>query len=180
MAKDFIAEQASWLDGMFTHAQNQELFDTKDQAVIQRELANRWVQENRLELLNELSGRFGEAQIFAVIDKIIAANCRRDWGQIGKEGDNSLERFIKLLWEPLQASGFEYSIKKEGNKTRFQVTQCPLYDLAQEIGAEKWSYHLFCLTDEPAAEGFNSRVKFSRTRTLMEGFAECDHCYTEL
>jgi predicted ArsR family transcriptional regulator len=180
MTTDVVAENASWLDDVFAHPENRELFDDEDRLAIQGELSNRWVQEDRLELLNELEDRFGEAAVLAVIDKIIDFNCRRDWGQVGREKGNSLENFIRLLWEPLQESGFEYSFEKEGNSTKFRVTKCPMYKLAQEIGAEKWFYHLLCLTDGPAAEGFNNRIRFSRTRTLMQGYADCDHCYTEL
>jgi hypothetical protein len=179
MTTDVVAEHISWLDGIFTHPENQNLFDEQDQLAIQSELSNRWVNENRLELLNDLRDRFGGAVVFAVIDKIIDANTRRDWEQIGKEGDNSLASFIKKLWVPLKEQGFEYSFEKEGNSTKFRVTKCPMYDLAREVGAEKWFYHLLCLTDEPMVEGFNSGIKFSRTRTLMQGDAGCDHCYTE-
>jgi len=180
MTTDVVAEQIGWMDGIFTHAENRNLFDDEEQLAIQSELSNRWVKENRLELLNDLRERFGEAAVFTVIDKIIDSNCRRDWEQIGKEKDNSLENFIKILWEPLQESGFEYSFEKEGNSIKFRVTKCPMYDLAREIGAEKWFYHLLCLTDGPTVEGFNSRIEFNRTRTLMQGYADCNHCYTEL
>lgn len=95
MTTDVVAEQISWMDGIFTHAENRNLFDEQDQLAIQSELSNRWVNENRLELLNELKDRFGEAAVLTVIDKIIDANIRRDWEQIGKEDDNSLESFIK-------------------------------------------------------------------------------------
>lgn len=180
MTIDLVAEKISWMDEIFTHPENQNLFDDEEQLAIQSELSHRWLKENRLELLNDLSDRFGETAVCTVIDKIIDANIRRDWKQIGQEGDNSLESFIKKLWEPLQEEGFEYSFEKEGNSTKFRVTKCPMYDLARELGAEKWFYHLLCLTDGPSVEGFNSRIEFSRTRTLMQGYTDCDHCYTEL
>jgi hypothetical protein len=181
MSKDYIAEQISWLDGIITDAENSSLFSDETQSAIQKELADRWIEENRLELLNDLSDRFGEAEVLVVIDKIIYANCRKGWEQIGKEkGNNSLDNFLKMLWGPLQEIGFEYSFEKEGNKTKFRVTKCPVYDLAQALGAERWLYHLVCLTDEPSVVGFNSQVEFSRTKTLMQGYPECDHCYTDL
>jgi hypothetical protein len=55
-----------------------------------------------------------------------------------------------------------------------------MYDLAKKLNAEKWLYHLTCLTDEPAITGFNGRIKFDRSRTLMQGYPDCDHCYTDL
>jgi len=180
MAKDLIAEQISWLDGMITDKENSTLFTDESQSAIQRELTDRWIEENRLELLNHLAERFGEEEVLAVIDRIIDANCRRDWEQVGKQKGNSLELFIQLLWGPLQDAGFEYSCAKEGNEIKFRVIKCPMHDLARELGAEKWLYHLVCLTDEPSVVGFNSKVAFRRTQTLMQGYAECDHCYTDL
>ncbi len=179
MPKDYIAEQLSWLDGMLTHPENQSLFKNENLAIIQKELTHRWTRENRLALLEDLAHKFGEENVITVLDQIISVNCKRDWGHIGREGDNSLHRFLQLLWEPLRKSGFEYSLVTQGNQTTFCVTKCAMYDLARKIGAEKWLYHLACLTDEPAVTGFNNRIVFSRTRTLMQGYADCDHCYTD-
>jgi hypothetical protein len=51
MSKDYIAEQISWLDGIITDAENSSLFSDETQSAIQKELADRWIEENRLELL---------------------------------------------------------------------------------------------------------------------------------
>jgi hypothetical protein len=177
MPEDTIAKEIGWLDRIITHPENDHLFEDETQRQIQRELSTRWEKENRLELLNDLSGTYTEAPVLAVIDRIIASNCRRDWEQVGKENENSLANFIKILWEPLAKSGFEYSYEQTGNITKFCVTQCPMYDLAHKIGAEKWLYHLVCLTDESSTVGFNPKIQFNRTRTLMQGDPDCDHTY---
>jgi len=180
MSKDYIAEQISWLDGIIIHPENSNLFHAENQSVIQRELSSRWINENRLALLNDLAEKFGEEEMLTVIDTIIYMNCKSGWQQVGKEKGNSLNSFIKILWEPLKDLGFEYSIEKKGNQTIFCVTKCPMYNLAKKLGAEKWMYHLLCLTDELTIIGFNSMIKFDRTRTLMQGHPDCDHCYTDL
>lgn len=38
MTTDVVAEQISWMDGIFTHAENRNLFDEQDQLAIQSEL----------------------------------------------------------------------------------------------------------------------------------------------
>jgi len=179
MAKDTIAEEISWLDGIITHPENRNLFMDENQLEILGELSTRWVKENRLDLLNDLSAKYEEESIFAVIDRIINSNCKRDWEQAGKESHNSLDAFIARLWEPLKESGFEFTYRQEGNSTSFCVTQCPMAELARKIGGEKWLYHLVCLTDEPSITGFNKDIHFSRTRTLMQGYPDCDHTYTD-
>ncbi len=179
MSKDYIAEYIGWLDGMITHPENPQLFRDEALLAIQKELADRWVNENRLELLNDLANRYGEERVLAVIDTIIDGNSRKNWAQQGKTVDNSLDNFINLLWGPLKASGFEYTYETTGNKTQFLVTKCPMVTLARLAGAEKWLYHLVCLTDEPSVVGFNDQIEFTRTRTLMQGHPDCDHCYTD-
>jgi len=123
-SKDYIAEHIGWLDGILTHPENPGLFQDENLSVIQRDLANRWPHENRLELLNDLADKYGEEAVFAVIDKIIDANCRRDWELVGKERGNSFANFLKILWEPVRDSGFEFTYETEGKQTKFCVTKC--------------------------------------------------------
>ena len=180
MSQDLIAEKLSWLDRMITHPDNASLFTDESQLEIQRELSTRWVNENRLELLNDLAGKYGQERVLAVLDQIISANSIRDWADEATRNDNSLANFIRLLWVPLEKVGFEYSFKQEGNVTKFCVTRCPLAELAKQTGSETWMYHLLCLTDEPSVTGFNSGIRFNRTRTLIQGYPDCDHTYTDL
>ena len=179
MVKDHIAEQMGWLDEIITHPDNQQLFHDARLSSIQQELASHWCEENRLNLLLGLAEKFGEENVLAALDKIVDVNCQRNWGSIG-ESDNSLERFLKMLWEPLKESGFEFTFRSEGNKTTFCVTKCAMYDLAKTLGAEKWFYHLACLVDPAMMNGFKEKIVFSRSKTLMQGDSYCDHCYTDL
>jgi hypothetical protein len=180
MSQDLVAEKMYWLDQMITHPENAALFTDASQLDIQSELSARWVNENRLALLNDLAGKYGQERVLAVLDKIIAANSKRDWAQEAEGNDNSLANFIRLLWEQLAKVGFEYTYEQQGNVTRFCVTRCPMYEIARQLGAESWMYHLLCLTDEPTVTGFNSAIRFSRTRTMMQGYPDCDHTYTDL
>jgi hypothetical protein len=180
MTKDYVAQELGWLDGIFTHPDNSGLFKDGEKSEIQRELSRRWRKANRVELLEELSRRHGEEKVFEVIDAIIFFNCKRDWERNGKEKDNSLDTFLKLLWEPLRDIGFEFSSRKKDNVVQYSVTRCPLAIEARKRKVEKWLYRLVCLTDEPSVTGFNPKIKFSRTQTLMQGNPLCDHCYTDM
>jgi predicted ArsR family transcriptional regulator len=180
LTKDPIAEKLKWLDGVFTSPDNPVLFHDERQRAIEKEFSSRWIKENRLGLLNGLAERFGEEAVLAVIDKIISHYYYKGWEEIGKKAGNTLESLLKLIWEPMIGAGFEYTYKKRGRETRFRVTRCPLYDMAKELGAEKWLYHLACLTDEPTVTGFNKNIRFSRSQTLMKGHPVCNHTYTDL
>jgi predicted ArsR family transcriptional regulator len=179
MSKDHIAEQVYWMDGIFTDAENPSLFHDETQLALQKELADRWVKENRLELLVDLAERYGEEKVLAVLDQIIYEVSKKNWEQLSQGRDNSLDNFIQKLWVPLKDSGFEFSFETRGNETKFRVTQCPMYNLAKQMDARKWFYHLVCLTDEPTVVGFNRQIEFRRTRTLMQGDPDCDHCYID-
>lgn len=177
---DPVAEQFPWLDGIFANAGNVALFETESERVLAAVLCRRWPSENRLNLLRDLAAKFGEPAVCSTIDRIVSTNCRRDWEQIGREdGDNSFERFYAKLWAPLPAMGFEFTRERTGDEVRFNVTRCPVAELARRLSAENWFYHLLCLTDEPAVTGFNRNIRFTRTRTLMQGDSCCDHCYTD-
>jgi predicted ArsR family transcriptional regulator len=180
MSQDLVAQKMSWLDRMITHPDNGTLFTDDAQLEIHKELSTRWVNENRLDLLNDLAATYGQERVLTVIDQIITAASTRDWEEAARENENTLANFIKLLWEPLLQAGFAYTYQQEGNVTRFCVTQCPIYELARQTGGEKWLYHLACLTDESSVTGFNPEIQFSRTRTLMQGCPDCDHTYTDL
>jgi hypothetical protein len=179
MQSDYIAEELGWLDELFTRTSNKKLVRSKKRVAVMEGLITRWRHENRLSLLNDLAARYGEEEVFAVIDQIIEKNLKLDWRITGEEKGNAFERFLELLWVPLLDEGFEYTYEKQGNQTMFCVTRCPVAEAAKRMNAEKWLYHLTCLTDGPSVTGFNDKIVFSRTKTLMQGHACCDHCYTD-
>jgi predicted ArsR family transcriptional regulator len=179
MTRDYLAEQVGWLDDIFTSAENSTLFSDKKHLLIQSGLFSRWKNENRLLLIEELSKKYGEGPVLFVIDKIIYTNSITNWEKEGKEGTNSLNNFINILWKPLKDIGFVFTYETKENVTQINVTKCPMFDLANQLDANKWFYHLICLTDEPSIIGFNKRIEFKRTKTLMQGNSYCDHCYID-
>jgi hypothetical protein len=178
MSKDYIAKELNWLDDIMTHKDNSSLFTDENKSMIQNEISVRWTKENRLDLLNDLARKFGEDDVFFVIDKIIWSNSIRNWEEVGKKTNNTFDNFLKILWEPLKKIGFQYTYEKKGDSTIFNVTKCPIADAVKKLNAEKWFFHLVCLIDEPTILGFNNCIKFSRSKTLMQGDEICDHCYT--
>jgi hypothetical protein len=175
---DYVATELSWLDGIMTNPRNADLFADEPARALQRELARRWPNENRLALLDDLALEFGQDAVMGGIDLIVYENVRRGWQEIGLEGGNSLDELIRRVWGPLPEMGFRFTCTNDGRQARFRVEHCPIHETALALKAEKWLYHLVCLTDEPTTVGFNEAIEFSRTATLMEGRDHCDHCYT--
>ena len=59
----------------------------------------------------------------------------------------------------------------------FNVTRCRFAEAYEEMGVKDLGMALSCCRDFSFIEGFNSRIKLARTRTIMEGAAICDFRY---
>ena len=60
----------------------------------------------------------------------------------------------------------------------FNVTGCLYAERYEALGYREFGYCLSCCRDNPFVEGFNPKIKFKRTQTIMEGAAYCDFRYT--
>ena len=47
----------------------------------------------------------------------------------------------------------------------------------ERLKATDWLYHHTCSADEAMVSGFNPKIGFRRTKTLMQGDDYCDHYY---
>jgi predicted ArsR family transcriptional regulator len=128
-------------------------------------------------LLDGMENRLGSAAVDA-LDEMIAEDTLEEWAGIAqKAGSNQIEDLIEQLWEPLRALGFEFTFEQQEDGVQLWCTRCPLSDRAHAAEATKWGYHLYCATDPYIVAGFNPKIGFRRTKTLMEGDDCCDHFY---
>ncbi|WP_024336232.1 L-2-amino-thiazoline-4-carboxylic acid hydrolase [Desulfotignum balticum] len=51
---------------------------------------------------------------------------------------------------------------------------CRYAEKYRELGVAEFGHCLSCCRDEPFAEGFNSKIRFERSQTIMEGTPFCD------
>lgn len=138
---------------------------------------DRWHNLEKVALLAALRNRFGNG-VVTVLGEVIAERAQRYGSMIARrEGVSSIEDLLRLLWEPERANGLEYTVERGPDGVQILCTRCPVYDLAREIDAQEWMYHLVCAADPHIASGFNPKIGFRRTTTLMEGHDRCDHFY---
>jgi predicted ArsR family transcriptional regulator len=129
------------------------------------------------ELIRGLHEKFGD-EVYKAVAKLNGDKAFNEWKEIAqKNGNNSIDELIKLLWEPLKNEGFQYEIEKTETGVQFKCTYCPIVDLAKHCGIIKEALHMFCQNDFYIAEGFNPKIGLKRTKTLMEGHDCCDHFY---
>lgn len=107
----------------------------------------------------------------------------RDAGrQIAAERDSNtlsdLADVVKKLWshggENLKVEFIELS----ETVLDFRVTGCRYTEQYTNLGLGKFGYCLSCSRDAAFAEGFNPKIKMSRTQTIMEGAPYCDFRFT--
>jgi hypothetical protein len=131
----------------------------------------------RVDDLNALRKRFGP-EVETIVKENRAKKIEADWRKIAEEhGRNDIQGIKDTLWKWVLDEGIEYEFEDTLEGTQFRVTRCPLAKMAQEIGAANWGYICFCADDPPMVAGFNPKMGFRRTKTLMEGDDYCDHFY---
>src|SRR5512142_2245676 len=84
------------------------------QAIIDR-LRREWGTRDTAGLLRELTAQHGELA-GRTVEEFLEVNVARDWAETGKREAHpgtEIDDFIRLLWEPLTAVGFEYAIEKD-------------------------------------------------------------------
>lgn len=144
----------------------------------ERDKVKRDYTRRTIAILNGLRERLGP-QVTEAVSEMAAEAARAKWAEIARqEGSNTIEDIIRLLWEPLRAKGFEFTVECREDGVQMRCVRCPNYDLAREIeGGPEWLYYLTCATDPHVVAGFNPKIGFRRTKTLMAGDDCCDHFY---
>ena len=90
-------------------------------------------------------------------------------------GGNSLDDFAKgmALWSKGDALKTDV-LEQTSEKLSMNVTQCRYVDMYRELGLEDLGYLMSCGRDFALIEGFNPKITFTRTQTIMEGADHCD------
>jgi len=141
-----------------------------------KQMNNEFMQRT-IDILDRMKKRFG-SEVYDVVEEMVADRTRAKWSGIAQgEESNTVDDLIRLLWEPLKIRGFEFTIERQDDGIQVYCTKCALCDYANEINGTEWMFHIKCGSDPYIVEGFNPKIKFRRTKTLMEGHDCCDHYY---
>ncbi len=93
-------------------------------------------------------------------------------------GGNSIEHFAKGMtyWTLEDALKLDI-LEQTPKKFNFNVTRCRYADMYKELGIPDLGALLSCNRDKALIEGFNPKIQFTRTKTIMEGADCCDFGY---
>jgi hypothetical protein len=117
--------------------------------------------------------------------RIIGESVRRAAVEQGAEiaaaqgGKTSLETFIAAQ-EPWTRGGALTVEIDEASRSRFafKVTRCEYARMYREMGLGEIGHLLSCQRDGTFCEGYDPKLKLSRTQTIMQGASHCDFEYT--
>jgi len=130
-------------------------------------------------LIRAFAAEIGEEKARQVAGRVISELAKKSGEALAQvAGGRGLENFAKGLELWSQDGALEFEILEQGpKKLSMNVTRCRYADMYQRIGMSELGFLLSCNRDYAMIEGFNPKIRFSRTQTLMEGAKHCDFRY---
>jgi hypothetical protein len=94
-------------------------------------------------------------------------------------GPTSLQSFVDLssLWEAEDALKIEVR-EKTDTQYAFDVVRCRYAEMYKAMGLGEIGHLLSCQRDGTFCEGYDPKLKFARTQTIMQGASHCDFRYS--
>jgi len=127
-------------------------------------------------LIKALSAEFGVEKVREILRQTIAGIAWQLGAQLAASlDDNSLEQFIEVLdgWKGDDSLQIDV-LERSETRYCFHVQRCRYAEMYRSLGVPELGYILSCSRDFNLAEGFNPRLRLTRTQTIMEGALHCD------
>jgi fumarate reductase iron-sulfur subunit len=127
-------------------------------------------------LIKAFTEEFGKERALEVAKRVIQSIARESGAHLARMmGGNSLEHFAKIANIMSQDNALEQKIIEQ-SPTRLYIdtTRCRYAEMYRELGIPDLGHLLSCTRDFAMLEGFNPKIKLTRTQTLMEGAPFCD------
>lgn len=93
-------------------------------------------------------------------------------------GEKTLQSFVDLmpLWTKDDALEIEV-VHRDANTFDFNVTRCRYSEMYKAMGLGEVGHLLSCQRDGAFCEGYDAKLKLTRTQTIMQGGSHCDFRY---
>lgn len=119
---------------------------------------------------------FGRERALAVVQKVIAdLALQAGENLVDKVGGDSIQHLITKVFPMFGQNALEYEVlENTSTSAAANITRCKYAEMYQKHGLEEFGYHISCARDFSLFEGFNPEIKFTRTKTIMEGAEFCD------
>src|SRR6476469_3738893 len=93
-------------------------------------------------------------------------------------GKTSIQTFVdrQSLWKI--GGAMEMDVKEQTETSYvFNVTRCKYAEMYRDMGLGEIGHLLSCQRDATFCEGYDSRLRLTRTQTIMQGASHCDFTY---
>lgn len=88
-----------------------------------------------------------------------------------------LATIMEILWNQMGDTA-EFTVEEESpDLLRLRVTRCLFADEMRKLNAADSGFAFYCAYDYGFCQGLNPAIKFTRTKTLMQGDDCCNHTY---
>jgi hypothetical protein len=94
------------------------------------------------------------------------------------EGKTSLQSFIDRQGQWRLGDALTTEVKEQTDTTYvYHVTRCKYAEMYREMGMGDIGHLLSCNRDGTFCEGYDPKLKLTRTQTIMQGASHCDFSY---
>ncbi|MGF1598466.1 MAG: L-2-amino-thiazoline-4-carboxylic acid hydrolase [Acidimicrobiales bacterium] len=130
-------------------------------------------------LLERLGERFGHDEVREVAQDVIVEVARTQGAELaGLLGGNGLDHFADSMDNWTKGGALEVEVVERGAEVfAFNVTRCRYAEMYRDLGLADLGASLSCNRDGTMVQGFNPRIEFTRTQTIMSGASHCDFVY---
>ena len=131
---------------------------------------------HRSSLLRLLVQRFGP-DVLEIVTRHTIDQARRRLEDADLD-HRDLNAVMELLWDQM-VEGTEFEVEERSETClRLRVTKCLFAEEMGRLGATDIGDAFYCAYDHGFCQGLNSSIKFTRTKTLMNGDDCCNHAYS--
>ncbi|MCF3936709.1 L-2-amino-thiazoline-4-carboxylic acid hydrolase [Acuticoccus sp. M5D2P5] len=128
----------------------------------------------------ELVERLGRAEADQLLTRVIrkSAIAQGEAMAEAQGGDKGIEGFAALL--PRWTAGGALEIDEKvstPDHLEFDVVRCRYAEMYREMGLGHIGHILSCNRDGTFCEGYDERIEFHRSQTIMGGASHCDFRY---
>jgi len=130
-------------------------------------------------LLTALMLEFDRDKILEITRKVIWETARQQGMQFARSVDkNDMEHFAEIqeTWKKDNAIQTEV-LELTNKKFSFNVFRCRYAEMYLHLGVPELGKILSCERDYALIEGYNPKIRLTRTQTIMEGADLCDFCF---
>jgi len=130
-------------------------------------------------LIEELSREFDADRVLGILREVIVRIAVEQGGELATRMDGcSPSHLADSLRDWRKDDALELEVLEcSDRRLSFNVTRCRYAELYQTLGLRELGEILSCGRDFALVQGFNPKLKLTRTQTILGGAAHCDFRY---